>query len=215
MNVAQLRDALNGIEIIYNDAGDSRSCASIEAFTRLLTGVDTLKLEALANLLEGIAILIPRDASGNASTIEEIQALLTRVQGIVAAFGITAADLEKLVQALESSKHVTVDRFTTFVAAQMKQPVEDRYANMLLSAKTDQAAFKKIMALLQTDKAVKKPTAVAIANRYLNEPIGGTYVFKFKTKADAIEAIRIKFIERAQSDSKNSIISKMTGSNRT
>jgi hypothetical protein len=67
----------------------------------------------------------------------------------------------------------------------------------------------------QADKAVKKPTVVAIANRYLNEPIGGTYVFKFKTKTDAIEAIRRKFIERAQSDSKNAIISRMAGSDRT
>jgi hypothetical protein len=139
-----------------------------------------------------------------------------------AAAHTAAGDFEKLIGALngQSSRpandaiegaKLPVIRVASSKRKQIDPAVASKYAEALLGAGTDQGAFNGVFEMLKSDRGIAKPQLDSIANRYLNEPSGGQFLFKFKSKTEALETIRRKFIERAQSESKRGIIERMTG----
>lgn len=80
-------------------------------------------------------------------------------------------------------------------------------AGQLLDAGIDQAKFDPIFATLSKFPKAELDT---IANEYRNRPAGGTYRFKFKSKAEALKSIRDVFIERHEAASKRAVIERLT-----
>jgi hypothetical protein len=155
--------------------------------------------------------------------ITELRAILEKLRMIYVA-GMArkqADDIGEIINLLKGHDEKSVAEFVreakTLIAqvrpragTEIDSAAVKRYAEMLLDAGTDEALFKAAFSALKSDR-IRKPTLEAIANRYINEPSGGTYVFKFNSKPKALERIRIKFIERAELESKGRIIA---GANR-
>ena len=155
--------------------------------------------------------------------MKELRRIFDRLRSIYTSAGAAgpADDLSKVAKVLEKHEHLSVDAFVAETKSRLAEldrpPAEEldedviaSYTRRLLSAGADRKEFETAFSELRTSKAVTKSTLDAIANRYLNEPSGGNYLFRFKTKAAALQAIRDAFIERAESESKRGIIEKIT-----
>lgn len=154
--------------------------------------------------------------------IRELRKVFDRLRRMYAAAGAKgpANDLSKVAKVLEGHEHRSVETFVTETKsrlAALEPPATDTdqgavvsYTRRLLAADTNQPEFDIVFRELKMDKEVTKSTLDAIANRYRNDPTSGTYVFKFKTRNSALQAIRDTFIERAEGESKRGIIEKIT-----
>ena len=159
--------------------------------------------------------------------IRELRSILERLQEVFSSAGSRqpARDLKSVVEVLHGSEDTTVEQFVSETKSLLdpepprpKPPPPtneiaiSRYVRKLLDAGDDREAFEAILEALRIDERIGKDELFMIANRFFNEPTGGTYVFKFKSKAAAYEFMRKKFVERAQLDSKFRIIDKLTQS---
>src|SRR5438874_1271276 len=95
-----------------------------------------------------------------------------------------ATELETFIKLLKGYEQKSIDNFVAEVQASHLPPpnqarpqidpnAANRYADLLLQAGTDQAAFNATFAMLKSDRTITKPLMDLIANRYLNEPSGG------------------------------------------
>jgi hypothetical protein len=157
--------------------------------------------------------------------ISEIRAVLDKLRLVYSEGGAKsqAADCEKLSEGLKIYEDELIEAFAQRVrdafllknrkstarpAATCGLSVED-YAPALLAAGTDDEAFRTLLSAVGSDRRVTKPILDNIANRYLNEVSGGNHLFRFKTKGLALDAIRNKFVERAEAESKDEIIDRL------
>jgi len=159
--------------------------------------------------------------------VKELRSIFQRLEELLSSAGSrqSARDVNSVVKALDGSEDKTVDQFVSETKRLLDpQPpqiegaaIPDKfttthYVCALLSAGNHREAFEEVLEDLRADKRVSKDELFAIANAFFNEPTGGTYVFKFKSKGAAYEFIRKKFVERAQLDNKFKIIEKLTHS---
>ncbi len=151
--------------------------------------------------------------------VSELVGILQKLHSIYASAGAKsqASDMEQIIGVLQINRDQALDDFVAeakVLIAQLSQKpgqkindaLVDEYANSLLESGTDESAFKTAFSGLKSDRDVTKPTLYAIVNRYINSPSQGAYVFKFNSKKEALEKLRIKFIERAESESKDRIV---------
>ena len=138
-----------------------------------------------------------------------------------------AADFKRLVVMLSGHEDLSIDQFVDETRRLLetpefetndgtpKKPVNpklvEEHVYRLLSAGVSEFAFAAAIGELKRDKRVEKIDLCAIANRYLNEPTGGSFEFDFKSPDAAYRAMKRMFVERAQEESKAKIIKRMTG----
>jgi hypothetical protein len=151
--------------------------------------------------------------------VSHIHSVLEKLRSLYASAGAKsqAGDCQKLLDALADFRTEELELFVGRVSASLNRSTApplgpDDYAKMLLSAGTDEAAFNIALSTAVDNRRITKAALDAIANRYLNTPSGGSHVYKFKTRQRTVEAIRSKFIERAQLEGKGNIIDKLMGS---
>jgi len=159
--------------------------------------------------------------------VRELRSIFQQLQELLSSAGSrqSARDLDSVVKALDGSENKTVEQFVSETKRLLEPPPPQpepaatpdetaitHYVRGLLGAGDDREAFEEVLEDLRADKRIGKDQVFAIANAFFNEPTGGTYVFKFKSKAAAYEFMRKKFVERAQLDSKFKIIEKLTQS---
>jgi hypothetical protein len=216
MKIGQLRNVLTSASEMYHEAGNSRIAASLATFIKLLNEFDQETVTAFAKQLG-------RSGEASCGRNDEIRTIFERLRSMYVSAGANAAagDFEKLISALNAHSGQSVNnavakakapvvRATRSKRSQVDPSAASTYGEALLSAGTNQATFNAAFEALRSDRGLSKAQLDSIANRYLNEPSGGHFVFKFKSKTEALETIRRKFIERAQSESKREIIEKMT-----
>jgi hypothetical protein len=151
--------------------------------------------------------------------VSELRAILNKLRSIYASGGAKsqAGDVERIIALLNGRDEQSVDQFVSEAKSllaradrkpgqQVHESLVDKYANMLTQVGTNEDAFKGVLSGLKSDRNVAKPTLDAIVNRYVNTLSGGTHVFKFKSKKEALEKLRIKYLERAESESKDRIV---------
>jgi len=160
-------------------------------------------------------------------SVAELKRVLERIRELYASAGANhaAADFERLLATLDGHEDQTIDEFVeqtsellALTAARKPKkrldagsPVVEEHAQRLLAAGVSQSAFNAAMSKLRNDTRVGEVELFAVANRYLNDPTGGTFEFEFKSSNSAYRAIKRMFVERAQDDSKARIIKRMTG----
>lgn len=110
--------------------------------------------------------------------------------------------METLDQILKSVNDVAA-RFDSMVT---RRRADSSSADRLFKAGTDESAFNSVFSTLGSLPAEE---LYEVARDYLNRPSGGSHPYKFKTKSEALYKIRDKFLERAQLESKNEIITRM------
>jgi hypothetical protein len=159
--------------------------------------------------------------------VGELKEVLERIQELYALAGANyaAADFERLLATLAGHEDQTIDEFVEQTRALLgpaaprrpkkrlepSSPLVDEHVRRLLSAGVIQSAFNAALSKLKDDVRVNQAELAAIANRYLNDPTGGTFEFEFHSDDGAYRAIKRMFVERAQDDSKARIIKRMTG----
>jgi hypothetical protein len=162
------------------------------------------------------------------ANVRELKEVLERIQEVYALAGAKgpAADFCRLLASLNGHEEETIDEFVESTRALLSpstrgspktkrqganQAVVDEHARRLIAAASSPTAFEAAMAKLKSDSRVEKAELGDIANRYLNDPTGGTFEFDFKTDIAAFRAMKRMFVERAQDDNKARIIKRMTG----
>lgn len=161
------------------------------------------------------------------TSVAEIKAIVEQIQQAFALAGARgpAADFKRLASTLSGHEEETIDQFVDKTVALLRlaqpaskpaqrlpsSPAIDAHMRRLFAAGEDKAAFDAAIASLKQDQAIGKPDLDVIANRFLNEPTGGTHPFEFKTPDAAYRAMRRMFVDRAQEKSKARIIKRMTG----
>lgn len=135
-----------------------------------------------------------------------------------------AKDMRRVADLLKGHEQRTVDDFVAetrkaldaggFTSAKQRSKINDdvvaRHTSSLLSAGADRSAFDAAVGAIDADDQVGKLELFAIANRYRNQPSGGTHEIKFKSVKQARGTIRDVFLERADSQSKRGAIDKLT-----
>jgi len=242
MKVVEVAKVLAVISKIYQEAGNRGTADGILTFAELLrdykdgtitTFVGRVKRELSQRQVHpdirgtADANAIERQGPADVVRISEIRAVLDKLCLIYISSGARsqAGDCEKLSEALNAHEDEFVGDFVKTVrnagAREKRNGVNragtdsadvGRYAPMLLAAGTNELAFNPVFSAMKSDRRVTKPILDAIANRYLNEPIGSNHVYKFKTKTHAFDAIKDKFFERAQAKSKGDIIDRLMSS---
>jgi len=164
-----------------------------------------------------------------AMNVGELKEILERIQEVYALAGAKgpAEDFKRLLGAFNGHEDETIDQFVEETRALLgplvtggsgksnrqdaNEQVIDEHVRRLLHAGASASAFEAAMGKLKNDSRVRSKELIGIANRYLNDPTGGTFEFDFKTDAAAYRAIKRMFVDRAQDDSKARIIKRMTG----
>jgi len=161
--------------------------------------------------------------------VTELKTVLKRLEELYAAGGASAAakDLRSIAGLLDGHESKSVDSFIDETRSLLDQPkavaqpskapkapADDTlvasYVERLLGAGVDQALFEPILAELDHDKRTTRSEWFAIANRYRNAPMSGTFEFKFKSIPEARKFIRDTFIERHAAESKRGVIERLT-----
>ena len=161
--------------------------------------------------------------------VGELKEILERIQEVYALAGAKgpAADFARLLTSLNGHEEETVDEFVDETRRLLMRPtsktrtkvkregvndeVVDEHVRRLLLAGSSSSAFEAAMTKLRNDSRVPRAELFVIANRYLNDPTGGSFEFGFKTDADAYRAMKRMFVDRAQDENKARIIKRMTG----
>jgi hypothetical protein len=226
MKVVEVAQVLVVISKIYEEAGNRGTAHGILTFAELLRDYkDATVTNFVGQVKKELSQRYPSTADSNTIEqdtvkISEIKAVLDKLRLIYISSGAKSqvVDCEKLSKVLDSREDEFVGSFVETIRnapTEEQQPPGDveKYAPGLLAAGTNDVKFNTVFSAMKSDRKVTKPILDAIANRYLNEPIGGNHVYKFKTKAHAFDAIKDKFFERAQAISKGDIIHRlMSGS---
>ena len=163
-------------------------------------------------------------------SIGELKEVLEQIQELYALAGANgpAGDFKRLITTLAGHEEESVDEFVEETrsllglgAKDEKKPkkkptgsdeeVVEEHVRRLLRARENKADFEAAMVKLKEDARVQAGELSAIANRYLNEPTGGTFEFEFKSDMAAYRAMKRMFVDRAQDESKARIIKRMTG----
>ena len=157
--------------------------------------------------------------------VKILKRLLERLRDSYSAVGAAepAKDMRRAAQMLNGHEDKAVGEFVSETKALLddEKPtprgqvadgqVVAKHVRRLLAAGTDKSAFDAAIAALDDDAGeVGKVELFAIANRYRNEPSGGTHEIKFKSLKQARAAIRDVFLERSDAQSKRSAIDKLT-----
>ncbi len=160
--------------------------------------------------------------------VGELKEILERIQGLYALAGANgpAADFKRLIATLSGHEESSVEQFVeetrTLLGLGADRPkpkkpegsnekIVEEHVRRLLDAEANRPAFDTAVTKLKEDTRVQRADLLAIANRYLNEPTGGTFEFEFKSDDAAYRAMKRMFVERAQDESKAKIIRRMTG----
>jgi len=151
--------------------------------------------------------------------VSELVDILRKLHSIYEAAGAKsqASDMARIVGVLENRDEQCLDAFVREAklliaelgqkpAQRINEALADKHSKSLLHAGTDEAAFRIALSALESDRDVGKSTLDMIVNRYINSPSQGTYVFKFKSRKEALGKLQTKFIERAESESKDRIV---------
>jgi hypothetical protein len=135
-----------------------------------------------------------------------------------------AKDMRRLSDLLRGNEDKTVEEFVaetralldpgqlqaTDGIAQVSDEAIAKHVRNLLGAGTDRSAFDAAMAELEQDREVGKMELFAIANRYRNQPSGGTHEIRYKSLKQARGSMRDVFRERTDSQSKRDAIERLT-----
>ena len=151
--------------------------------------------------------------------VQELRTVLEEIQAIYKASGTNkpAEDFANFVQLLDGHEHQSIDEFlaelsTLLRMASGKKLVGDRqldtqliasFLDRLTRAKTDEAEFEVVYAELGESKQVRAEEMNAIAHGYIKGRE------KWSSRAAAYQAIKKKFIERADRESRTGILSKI------
>jgi|SRR5262245_13772520 len=158
--------------------------------------------------------------------IKILKRLLERLRDSYSAVGAAepARDMRRVADLLKGHENKPVSEFVaetkallddtkpTFPgpAAATNDEIVARHVRRLLRAGIDRSAFDAAMADLDGDNEVGKVELFAIANRYRNEPSGGTHEIKFKSLKQANGSIRDVFLERSDAHRKRGAIDRLT-----
>jgi hypothetical protein len=157
--------------------------------------------------------------------IKILKRLLERLRDSYSAVGAAepAQDMRRVAELLKGHEDKPVSEFVAETKALLhdKKPafpapavatneVIARHVRSLLRAGTDRSAFDAAMADLDSDNEVGKVELFAIANRYRNEPSGGTHEIKFKSLKQANGSILDVFLERSDAHRKRGAIDRLT-----
>jgi len=140
--------------------------------------------------------------------IKELKSILGRAEALFRSSGATpqASDLGKVRDMLDGDDHQSVSDFVAETKP-LLEPIEllspAEIAERLNKIKTDEAAFSRIFAKLET-RAVTKEKAIEVASLYL----GGKP--HWKSKPAALKAIRTSFEDRVYQASKMVFVDKAT-----
>lgn len=158
--------------------------------------------------------------------VKILKRLLERLRDSYSAIGAVepSKDMRRVVDLLKGHEDETVGEFIAETKARLEgqnspdtsevQTAADKvvadHVRRLLDAGTDRSGFNAAWALLNDDAEVGKLELFAIANRYRNEPSGGTHAIKFKSLRQARTVIRDVFLERADAERKSGAIERLT-----
>jgi hypothetical protein len=152
--------------------------------------------------------------------VEELRAVLEDVQAIYESSGSgkPAKDFEEFIGLLDGYENQSVDEFLTALTALLKPgsrtgapggkipdaQVTAEFVERLAKAGTDDAQFEPLYAELGADRRVRAEEMNAIAHGYIKGRE------KWPSRAAAYQAIKKKFVERADRESREAIINKVS-----
>ena len=158
--------------------------------------------------------------------VKILKRLLERLRDGYSAVGAVepAKDMRRVTDLLKGHEDKTVGEFVsetkvllddakpavTVPTARAADRVVAKHVRRLLDAGIDRSAFDAAMTALDDDGEVGKLELFIIANRYRNEPSGGTHEIKFKSLKQAHGSIRDVFLERSDAQRKRGAIDKLT-----
>jgi hypothetical protein len=157
--------------------------------------------------------------------IRVFRSVLERLEKLYASAGARtqAKDIRSVSSLLDGHENKTVEAYVAETRAAIRTDDQDRgrhvadpeayvteHAQRLLDAGTDEEAFDAALTALDNDDRANKSAWFAIANRYRNQPTGGTSTRKFRSIKDARQAIRDVFLDRFDARSKRRVIDKLT-----
>ena len=151
--------------------------------------------------------------------VSDLRAILEEVQAIYEASGSgkPAQDFSEFIELLDDHEHQTVDEFLAALGMLLKPtsgkgtsedklPDQDLVASFierLASSGSDESKFNVVYAELGADKQVRTEEMNAIAHGYIKGRE------KWPSRGAGYQAIRKKFVERADRESRESIINKV------
>ena len=158
--------------------------------------------------------------------VRELQDVLRKLEAVYVSGGAKkqAGSVAALAKAIDGTPEMSIEQLIDEIRLKLSINVSiegsrsqiideglvDAFAKRLAAVGTDRRSFDILFAELKGSPVVRAAECSAIANRYRNDPTGGTYVFKFSSKLEAQEFIFDTFIGRAQAESKAGIIDRMT-----
>lgn len=160
--------------------------------------------------------------------VRELQETLLKLEDVYASAGATkqASSIAMLAKTIGGRPDLSVDDLISEIrlklsvsgligASKNNEPalnaaIVDQYSELLALAGTDRTEFDRVFAALKGEAAVKSNECFAIANRYKNDPINASFLFKFSSKREALDFIFDTYIGRAQAESKAGIIDRIT-----
>ena len=160
--------------------------------------------------------------------VRELQDVLLKLEGVYASAGATkqAGSIAMLAKTIGGRPELSVDELISEIRLKLsvggpvgtlvsKEPALNAaivadYSERLVLAGTDRTQFDHAFTALKNDINVKSNECFAIANRYKNQPINGSFLFTFSSKREALEFIFDTYIGRAQAESKAGIIDRIT-----